>query len=245
MSRIVFLWLLVCFSCVSSMAFIPYRRGTETRLTGTFIPHEKGRIVPPDISRLPAHSLVREKYEKMFEIIPKPVRNWLDKKYAERKKYLDSDAWKKNAKRNLAEKLRKMHGRLDKEPAVSEEEVIAFAEEMLTYGRGLAHGSFEELPTFYEMAQGYGFTEVAKFLKKALDVDRYEHRGMEEVYPETDSEFVAFDTLAQELNGSEWKEFRRRWTELNEKFEANLKTGKVIRKTPVKAAAKPGRGNNK
>jgi len=186
--------------------------------------HKCAREMPPDIENLPESSIVRQKYWKMFRIIPKPIRNWQDKEYKERRRYMDSDHWAK-AKASLAAKVKNMHGKMDRDPAVSEEDVMRLAEEMVTYGRGLVRGSFPEMPTFLELAEMYGFTEVAKFLKKALDVDRYRHTGMEAHYGETD-EFKDFEALAEILNPSEWKEYRQKWRELNQFYENNPKRRK-------------------
>ena len=186
--------------------------------------HKCSREMPIDIESLPESSIVRQKYWKMFRIIPKPIRNWQDKKYKERRRYMDSEHWAK-AKASLAAKLKNMHGKMDREPAVSEEDVMRLAEEMVTYGRGLVFGSFPEMPTFLELAEMYGFTEVAKFLKKALDVDRYRHTGMAAQYGETD-EFKDFDVLAGLMNPDEWKEYRRKWRQLNQLYENNPKQRK-------------------
>lgn len=183
--------------------------------------HKVAREMPPDIENMPENSIVRQKYWKMFRIIPKPIRNWQDKEYKERKRHMESVHWTKQ-KADLAIKLKNMHGKMDPEPAVSEEDVMRLAEEMVIYGRGLVCGAFPEMPTFKEMAEMYGFTEVAKFLDKALDIDRYRHTGMEIRYSETD-EFRDFNTLAETLNPSDWKEYRKRWQELNLLYENNPK----------------------
>ena len=183
--------------------------------------HRVAREMPPDIENMPENSIARRKYWKMFRIIPKPIRNWQDKEYKERKRHMESVHWEKQ-KSDLAIKLKNMHGKMDTDPAVSEEDVMRLAEEMLIYGRGLVRGMFPDMPTFKEMAEMYGFTEVAKFLDKALDVDRYRHTGMEMRYGETD-EFKDFDTLAKTLNPGEWSEYRKRWQELNLFYENNPK----------------------
>jgi hypothetical protein len=186
--------------------------------------HKCSREMPPDIENLAESSIVRQKYWKMFRIIPKPIRNWQDKKYKERRRYMDSEHWAK-ARAALAAKVKNMHGKMDREPAVSEEDVMRLADEMVTYGRGFVRGSFPEMPTFLELAEMYGFTEVAKFLKKALDVDRFRHTGMAVQYGETD-EFRDFDALAGLLNPSEWKEYRQKWQQLNQLYENNPKRKK-------------------
>ena len=183
--------------------------------------HRCAREIPPDIDNLPENSITRQKYWKMFRIIPKPIRNWQDKKYKERKRYLESEHWDK-AKTALAAKLKNMHGKMDRDPAVTEEDVMNLAEEMVRYGRGLVRGSFPELPTFKELAEMYGFTEVAKFLDDALDVDRFRHTGMKAEYADTD-EFKDFEKLAETLIPSEWKEYRKRWSELNALYKNNPK----------------------
>ena len=193
--------------------------------------HMCSREVPPDIQNMPESSIVRRKYEKMFHIIPKPIRNWQDKKYKERKRYMESEHWTK-AKATLTAKVKNMHGKMDRDPAVSEEDVMRLAEEMVVYGRGLVCGTFPEMPTFREIAQMYGFTEVEKFLKKALDIDRYRHTGMMATYAETD-EFKDFDKLAELLNPGDWKEYRKRWRELNDLYKNNPK-----RNSPMRAGAK-------
>ena len=183
--------------------------------------HQCSREMPPDIQQLPENSIVRQKYWKMFRIIPKPIRNWQDKEYKERKRYLESEHWAK-AKSDLALKLKNMHGKMKKDPAVTEEDVMRLAEEMVTYGRGLVKGSFSEMPTFKDIADMYGFTEVSKFLKKALDLDRFRHTGMAQVYADS-CEFADFDRLARALNQDEWEEYRRRWNELNSLYKNNPK----------------------
>lgn len=183
--------------------------------------HQCSREMPPDIQQLSENSIVKQKYWKMFRIIPKTIRNWQDKEYKERKRYLESEHWAK-AKADLAMKLKNMHGKMDKDPAVTEEDVMRLAEEMVTYGRGLVKGSFPEMPTFKDFADLYGFTEVSKFLKKALDLDRFRHTGMQQVYADT-CEFVDFDRLAKVLNQDEWMEYRQRWRELNSLYENNPK----------------------
>lgn len=194
----------------------------------THATHNTSKYIPPDIAALPNTSLIKQKYDKMFHIIPDPIRNWADKKYEDRRRHKESKFWEAQ-KTSLKDKISRMHGKLDKDPAVTEEEVMKLAEEIITYGRGLATGAFQEMPTFEELAELYGFKNVAKFLKKALQFDRYKNRGMEEKYLET-PEFVDFEVLALAINPDEWHEVRRRWTELNEKFEANVQAGKVIRK---------------
>lgn len=183
--------------------------------------HMCSREVPPDIMALPENSIVRKKYEKMFHIIPKPIRNWQDKEYKERRRFLESEHWAK-AKAALAAKVKNMHGKMDRDPAVTEEDVMRLAEEMVVYGRGLSRGTFQEMPSFLELAKAYGFTEVYKFLDRALDMDRYRHTGMEKTYADTD-EFRDFDKLASVMNPGEWRECRKRWRELNELYKNNPK----------------------
>jgi len=189
--------------------------------TTTFSTHQRARELPPDILNLPESSISRQKYAKIFDIIPKTIRNWQDKDYKERRRFLDSPQWA-NTRNAFAAKLKTMHGKLDRNPAVSEAEVMKLVDEMVVYGRGLVKGNFPQMPTFMELADMYGFTEVAKFLKKALDVDRYRHTGMAQKYLETD-EFKDFDKLAEVISPDDWKEFRMRWRQLNALYENNPK----------------------
>ena len=192
--------------------------------------HQRSRELPPDIANMPASSLVRRKYEKMFfDIIPKTIRNWQDKDYKERSRYLVSPQWTQ-VRDAFAAKLKTMHNKLDRDPAVTEEEVLKLADEMVVYGRGLVKGNFPQMPTFREIAEAYGFTEVEKFLKKALDVDRFRHTGMAQKYLETD-EFKDFDKLAGVLSPDDWAEYRNRWRQLNALYENN----------PKRKAVKPAR----
>lgn len=194
----------------------------------THATHNASKYIPPDIAALSDGSLIKQKYDKMFHIIPDPIRNWADKKYEDRRRFLESPHWEK-AQASLKDKLSRMHGKLDKEPAVTEDEVMKLAEEIVRYGRGLVSGAFQDMPNFEELANAYGFKNVAKFLKRTLQFDRYRNRGMEEVYPET-PEFADFEALALAINPDEWNEVRRKWKELNDKFEANVQAGKIIRR---------------
>ena len=189
--------------------------------TTTFSTHQRARELPPDILNLPESSLIRQKYDKIFNLVPKPIRNWQDKEYKERRRFLDSPQWTE-LRNGFAAKLKTMHGKLDRHPAVSEAEVMKLVDEMVVYGRGLVRGNFPQMPTFMEIAEAYGFTEVAKFLKKALDVDRYRHTGLAQKYPDTD-EFTDFDKLAEALSPDDWKEYRLRWRQLNALYENNPK----------------------
>lgn len=198
----------------------------------TLATHNAAKYIPPDIRALPDSSLIKQKYDKIFHIIPNPIRNWADKKYEDRRRFLESPHWQK-AKSSLKDKISRMGGKLEKEPAVTEEEVMKLAEEIVTYGRGLVSGAWPQVPGFEELADAYGFKNVAKYLKKALQFDRYRHRGMEETYPET-PEFADFETLALVINPDEWKEVRGKWKALNEKFEENVQAGTAVRKNAKK-----------
>lgn len=236
----------VCFFCMVAAlasacagAVVMSSNNTCGSTKFTHATHNVSKYIPPDIAALPERSIIKQKYDKMFRIIPDPIRNWADKKYEDRRRFLEGPFWEK-ARASLVDKLSRMQGKLKKQPAVTEEEILKLAEETVRYGRGLVSGSFQEMPTFEEIAMVYKFNNVAKFLKKALDFDRYRSRGMEEVYPD-DPEFNDFETLAKALNENEWTEVRRRWEELNKKFEENVKIGKAIRKRqPDK---KPGKKN--
>lgn len=176
--------------------------------------------VPIDIRNLPDDSLVKRRYIKCFDIIGKSIKSWTRQKYDSRRKFLDGKLWQ-NERNKLVAALNR-NTRLNRDVPVSKEEVLKMAEEMVVYGRGLTVGSCGETG-IREVAELYRFDKVDRFLKDAMEYDRYRRKGFPKAYPDNQAEFRDFEKLMNVLNPSAWKEFRTQLAELNETYARRTK----------------------
>ena len=168
--------------------------------------------VPFDIQMLSDDSLVKQRYVKCFDLIGKSTKSWVRKDYAARRKFFDGKLWEGERKRLVAAIDR--NTRLSREPAVTKQDVLKLAEEMVIYGRGLTVGNPSGIG-IKEVAELYRFANVARFLKDATEYSRYRRKGFAKTYPSDNPEFRDFETLVKALNPVEWGEFRAKLAEMN------------------------------
>ena len=176
------------------------------------------KVVPYDIQMLSDDSLVKQRYVKCFDLIGKATKSWIRKDYAARRKFFDGKLWEGERKRLIAALNR--NTRLSREPAVTKEEVLKMAEEMVVYGRGLTVGNSCGIG-IREVAELYRFDNVARFLKDATEYSRYRRKGFARSYPSEIQEFRDFETLVKVLNPVEWNEFRTKLSEMNQTYANN------------------------
>ena len=176
------------------------------------------KVVPYDIQMLSDDSLVKQRYVKCFDLIGKSVKSWTRQKYASRRKFFDGKLWQSERKKLIA--VLDRNTRLARDPAVTKEEVLKMAEEMVVYGRALTVGNSCGMG-MREIADLYRFDNVGKFLKDAMEFQRYRRNGFAKEYPSELQEFQDFERLAKALNPVEWGEFRTRLGELNALYRRN------------------------
>ena len=170
------------------------------------------KVVPYDIQTLSDDSLVKQRYIKCFDLIGKSIKSWTRQKYASRRQFLDGKLWQAERKKLVAALDR--NKRLARDPAVTREDVLKMAEEMVIYGRALTVGNSCGMG-LREIADFYRFDNVGKFLKDAMGFQRYRRKGFAKEYPSELQEFKDFECLAKALNPVEWKEFRTKLAEMN------------------------------
>ena len=170
------------------------------------------KVVPYDIQMLSDDSLVKQRYIKCFDLIGKSIKSWTRQKYASRRQFLDGKLWQSERKKLMAALDR--NTRLSRDPAVTKEDVLKMAEEMVVYGRALMVGNSCGMG-LREIADLYRFDNVGRFLKDAMEFQRYRRKGFAKEYPSELQEFKDFERLAKALNPVEWKEFRTRLAEMN------------------------------
>ena len=176
------------------------------------------KVVPYDIQMLSDDSLVKQRYVKCFDLIGKSIKSWTRQKYASRRQFLGGKLWQ-SERRKLAAALDR-NTRLARDPAVTKEDVLKMAEEMIAYGRALTVGNSCGMG-LREIADLYRFDTVGRFLKDAMEFQRYRRKGFAKEYPSELHEFQDFDRLAKALNPVEWGEFRARLDELNAVYRRN------------------------
>lgn len=174
--------------------------------------------VPFDIQMLPDDSLVKQRYVKCFDLIGKSTKSWIRKDYAARHTFFEGKLWA--AERKRLEAAINRNSRLSREPAVTKEDVLKLAEEMIIYGRGLTVGNPSGIG-IREVADLYRFDKVARFLKDATEYSRYHRKGFAKAYPSEDPEFRDYETLIKRLNPVEWSEFRAKLAEMNRTYVKN------------------------
>lgn len=174
--------------------------------------------VPYDIQLLPDDSLVKQRYVKCFDLIGKSTKSWVRKDYAARRRFFDGKLWEGERKR--LETSVNRNTRLSREPAVTKQDVLKLAEEMVVYGRGLTVGNPSGIG-IKEVAELYRFDNVARFLKDATEYGRYRRKGFAKTYPSDNPEFRDFETLVKVLNPVEWGEFRAKLAEMNLTYANN------------------------
>ena len=170
------------------------------------------KVVPYDIQTLSDDSLVKQRYIKCFDLIGKSIKSWTRQKYASRRQFLNGKLWQAERKKLVAALDR--NKRLARDPAVTREDVLKMAEEMVIYGRALTVGNSCGMG-LREIADFYRFDNVGKFLKDAMEFQRYSRKGFAKEYPSELQEFKDFECLARALNPVEWKEFRTKLAEMN------------------------------
>ena len=188
-----------------------------------------GKVVPEDIQALPDSSILKQKYVKAFDLVPKSIKSWVRQSYAKRKTYLEGKMWaseKAKLEKNLARNTR-----MNREGYITAKDVVEMAEQMLVYGRALKFGGMAD-GDIRELANHYGFKKVSEFLKDTMDFKRYQKRGCAKVYPCDDPEFKCFDELMTAWHCNEWEEYRAKLVQLNNKYQEN---------TQLAANAKKGR----
>ena len=87
---------------------------------------------------------------KCFDLIGKSTKSWVRKDYAARRRFFDGKLWDGERKRLSAAIDR--NTRRSREPAVTKQDVLKLAEEMVIYGRGLMVGN----------PSGIGIREIAE-----------------------------------------------------------------------------------
>lgn len=170
------------------------------------------KVVPYDIQMLSDDSLVKQRYIKCFDLIGKSIKSWTRQKYASRRQFLDGKLWQAERRKLVAALDR--NTRLARDPSVTKEDVLKMAEEMIVYGRALTVGNSCGMG-LREIADLYRFDTVGKFLKDAMEFQRYRRKGFAKEYPSELQEFKDFECLARALNPVEWGEFRTRLGEMN------------------------------
>ena len=176
------------------------------------------KVVPYDIQMLSDDSLVKQRYVKCFDIVTKSIKSWTRQKYESRRKFLDGKLWV--CERKKLEAALNRNTRLSREPAVTKDDVLKLAEEMVIYGRGLTVGNSSGIG-IREVAELYRFDNVARFLKDATEYSRYRRKGFGKSYPSDNPEFRDFETLVKALNPVEWGEFRVKLAEMNLTYANN------------------------
>lgn len=176
------------------------------------------KVVPYDIQMLSDDSLVKQRYIKCFNLIGKSIKSWTRQKYASRRQFLDGKLWQAERKKLMASLDR--NKRLSRDPSVTKEDVLKMAEEMVVYGRALTVGNSCGMG-LREIAGLYRFDTVDKFLKDAMEFQRYSRKGFAKEYPSELQEFKDFERLAKALNPVEWGEFRTRLSEMNAVYQRN------------------------
>ena len=176
------------------------------------------KVIPYDIQMLSDDSLVKQRYVKCFDLIGKSTKSWIRKDYAARRVFFDGNLWE--GERKKLEDALNRNTRLSREPAVTKEEVLKMAEEMVIYGRGLTVGNSCGIG-IREVADLYRFDNVSRFLKDASEYSRYRRKGFAKPYPSDDPEFRDFEKLVKLLNPVEWGEFRAKLAEMNKTYEDN------------------------
>ena len=176
------------------------------------------KVVPYDIQMLSDDSLVKQRYIKCFDLIGKSIKSWTRQKYASRRRFLNGKLWQSERKKLVAALNR--NTRLARDPAVTKEDVLKMAEEMVVYGRALTVGNSCGMG-LREIAGLYRFDTVDKFLKDAMEFQRYRRKGFAKEYPSELQEFKDFERLAKALNPVEWGEFRIRLSEMNAECKRN------------------------
>ena len=174
------------------------------------------KVVPYDIQMLSDDSLVKQRYIKCFDLIGKSIKSWTRQKYASRRQFLDGKLWQAERKKLMASLDR--NTRLSRDPSVTKEDVLKMAEEMVIYGRALTVGNSCGMG-LREIAGLYRFDTVDKFLKDAMEFQRYRRKGLAKEYPSELQEFKDFECLAKALNPVEWGEFRARLDEMNAMYQ--------------------------
>lgn len=189
------------------------------------------KVVPYDIQMLSDDSLVKQRYVKCFDLIGKSTKSWIRKDYAARRVFFEGSLWE--GERKKLEDALNRNTRLSREPAVTKEEVLKMAEEMVIYGRGLTVGNSCGIG-IREVADLYRFDNVSRFLKDATEYSRYRRKGFAKGYPSDDPEFRDFETLVKLMNPVEWDEFRAKLAEMNKTYEDNQAREAAARRAKAK-----------
>ena len=176
------------------------------------------KVVPHDIQMLSNDSLIKQRYVKCFDLIGKSIKSWTRQKYSSRRQFMEGKQWLTERKKLVAALDR--NTRLARDPSVTKGEVLKMAEEMVIYGRALTVGNPGGIG-LKEIADLYRFDNVSKFLKDAMEFQRYRRKGFAKEYPSELQEFKDFERLAKALNPVEWGEFRTQLSEMNAVYQRN------------------------
>ena len=171
--------------------------------------------LPEDFHMLPREE--QKLFKEAFELVPKKIRKQAEKSFKQRAEYLKRPNAVKD-RETLVAKLAKRSAA--KRKSLPDEYVLKMYDEMLVYGRSLTFGDMEY--DLLWLAERYGFTNVTKFIKKVNSTS--EKKGRDWKYPTCDSEFEAFEKLAQKGSDEQWCRFKFRLLRINQNFTHQKKS---------------------
>lgn len=178
-------------------------------------------MLPGDFATLPNRDRVR--YAKIYGLLPPQVVSVAGKDYRNRQAFMHSPVYKA-LRAKLAKRLARAGRRLEEFPAVTAKEVLTVCEELVRYGRPLAHGELRHV-SLKDLASTCKFMQVNEFMYEFEKVDgnKSAKRGFSGAYSIKDPEWADFATLAGNVKRDAWRDFNSRLEELNKR--AVQKTG--------------------
>ena len=179
---------------------------------------------PDDIATLPERE--QRKFVKMFELVPKEVKDKSTQNYPGRMKFMDGTAYS-DITNKLARQLARSVPGLAADPAVKAEDVQKMCFDTIVYGRSLIMGRMEPC-SLVELAEKYHFKKARKVIE-ALEDSKNFRSGVAAGYPHHDPECRDFETLAKTVNPASWRAFIERVDTLKAKSVGGAASRQVTR----------------
>lgn len=170
-------------------------------------------MLPADFATLPNRENVR--YGKIYGLLPPQVVSVSGEDYRKRQMFMHGPVYKA-LREKLDRRLAKEGRRLEEYPAVTAKEVLVVCEELVRYGRPLAHGELRHV-SLRDLARTYKFEQVRDFMEEfeRVESNKSLKRGFSRAYSSKDPEWADFATLAGRVKKDDWKAFKSRLEHLN------------------------------
>ena len=163
---------------------------------------QTSRPLPADFVSLPNRQ--RLKFGKMYDLLPVQVIAISGRDYRQRADYAASAQYAK-VKDALVGKLSKDARKLSADPAVTVEEILKLADDIVRFGRPLVAGDMRNV-SLQTLASRHGYVNVEKFVRTVED-SQYVRSGKQMEWPGKLPEFRDFEHLAKTVYKDRWNAF--------------------------------------